>query len=208
MNKDDGDKIEFLHWLGKCSGNVKEACSRSGVARSSYYHWRKTDEEFAMQADIIIGSHKQRNMPDRAEDNTSTSGVSDQHSDEPMLEPGHYVGTKASMLAREHEEFLMKAMETAGIWDECYRPQIRIAAKLHASIDILFSQLDEYLPLQTELSREGNPRLVSNPIHEMIRKQSDTYTSILKSLGLNFDAKVKAKEGDGLETFLNAMNDD
>lgn len=202
---ENANKIEFLRILGEKLGNVKKACAEAGVPRSTYYHWRKTDEEFAGQCDIIIASHREKKQEDRRAAMIAEEGEREVAG---MIEPEHYEGKSAKLLAHEHEVFLTEAMKSAGIYDESHAAQIKTAAKLHASIDILFSELDRYAPVQTEISREGNTRLVSNPIHEMIRRQTDTYTSVLKSLGLNFDAKVKAKEEDGLESFFKSMKEE
>lgn len=197
------DKLRFLKALGANSGNVKKACLEVGRARSVYYHWRKTDPDFAMQCDIIIGSHKDAPKP-------VEKPIEVRHEDEGDLtiEPERYRGVPAEVIAAEHIGVLRSSMKSAGIYDPAYEPQIRMCARLYASVQILFSQLDSYTPLQTEISREGNPRLVANPIHEMIRRQSDTYTACLKALGLNFDSKVRVREEDGFESFIKAMNDD
>lgn len=204
------EKAEFLSRLGLHCGNVKATCGATGVARSTYYHWRRTDPEFAEQCDIIISSHKAKRQEDRKSLNGYGGEPSAEGADsgQMVIEPERYDGQKALLYAREHEIYLKASMEAAGIWHDSYAPQIRAAAKLYASNEILFSQLDRYAPLQTEISREGNIRLVANPIHEMIRRQTDTYTAILRSLGLNLDAKTKAREPDGMEEFLKQMSND
>lgn len=216
----DQDKAEFLKMLGRASGEVKKACAMAGVPRSSYYHWRKTDPEFAGQCDIVIASHKEKQKEERRQmvfPDAPPGGfvpvlrVTDKEGDPAGMElpeAERYKGPSAASLAEDHERYLRTAMEAAGIFDEAYTPQVKAASKLHASIEILFSQLDRFEPLQTELSREGNPRLVSNPIHEMIRRQTDTYTGILKTLGLNFESKAKPKEEDGLAGLMDLMKED
>lgn len=198
--------------LGQTSGNVKECCNRLDIPRRTYYNWRKADPDFATDCDIIIGTNKQAAKERRAaeadkrKDFHSFNNAADGEASYP--EPSKYSGPVAMDIAAEHEKFLKQSMEEAGLWSASYSAQIRAASKLYASIEILFSQLDKYDPLQQELSREGNVRLTSNPIHEMIRRQMDTYTKILQSLGLNYDTKAKQVESDGMEEFLKRMNND
>ena len=45
-------------------------------------------------------------------------------------------------------------------------------------------------------------------MHDVLRRQAETYTSMLKALGLNFDSKAKPQEEDGLADFLREMNRD
>ena len=202
-------KERFLKALGENEGNVSAACEAMEVSRQAYYKWRKSDPDFAMQCDIIIQSHtdarkerKRQEKEQRAAMFVPAIPASD------IPEPEAYEGERAVKLATEHVEFLVETLKAAGLYDHSLDAQIRTAAKLHASIQILFSQIDRYAPLLTELSREGNTRLTSNPIHEMLRKQTDTYTTILKTLGLNFETKAKVKEEDGIDELFKGLNEE
>ncbi|MDE7402023.1 MAG: hypothetical protein K2M87_01275 [Muribaculaceae bacterium] len=219
------EKTELIKMLGRYLGDVKAACKGAGVPRSTYYAWRKSDPDFAGQCDLVIASFKNKLREERAagappppklpkpEHPGSMAEVAKaimpkKGDNELLIEAEKYDGRRAKELAAEHEDYIIKAMESAGLYDPALLPQVKAAAKLHASIDILFSQLDAYAPVQTEISREGNPRLVSNPIHEMIRRQTDTYTGILKTLGLNFETKAKPKEEDGIANLINELSKD
>lgn len=208
-------KIEFIKMLGRCEGQVKAACASSGISRATYYNWRKSDPDFGGRCDLVISAQKERERELRkAPVPVPCSQVADQPEADgievavPVVEAERYRGPSAAELATRHEEFLRRSMQEAGLWETAFAPQIRAAAKLHASIEILFSRLDRYEPIQTELSREGNPRLVANPVHEMLRRQADTYTGILKSLGLNLESKAKPREEDTMGEFLNILKND
>ena len=46
-------KAEFLTTLEHSAGLVATACRKAGINRSTYYKWRKADDEFAQAADDI-----------------------------------------------------------------------------------------------------------------------------------------------------------
>lgn len=46
-------KAEFLTTLEQSAGLVATACRKAGINRSTYYKWRKADDEFAQAADDI-----------------------------------------------------------------------------------------------------------------------------------------------------------
>lgn len=46
-------KAEFLTTLEQSAGLVATACRKAGINRSTYYKWRKDDDEFAQAADDI-----------------------------------------------------------------------------------------------------------------------------------------------------------
>lgn len=207
----DARKREFLTLLGEYSGNVGDACKALDIPRSLYYYWRNNDEDFAGQCTFIIDSFKAKKKEERRAksvpipETMSPMGGAD---GEPTLEPEAYRGKPASEISKAHSEFLRQSLRHRGLYDTSLEPQIRNAATLYASLYILESVLDSYSPLQVELSREGNPRLVSNPVHDQIRKHTESYNSMMKALGLNFDAKVGAKEEDGVTDLINKMKDD
>ena len=46
-------KAEFLTTLEQSAGLVATTCRKAGINRSTYYKWRKADDEFAQAADDI-----------------------------------------------------------------------------------------------------------------------------------------------------------
>jgi hypothetical protein len=206
--KTEERKIEFMKLLGKHLGNVQHTCDELGLSRWCYYKWRKSDPDFATQCDIIISSHKSKRQEERPETDMRPEPRAEVTEDDLSLEPQRYMGESAAVIVQQHAAYLRDSMEQSGLYTPAAEPQINAAAKLYASLQIVFSKIDSYEPILTEVSREGNPRLVSNPIHEMIRRQTDTYTNILKALGLNFDSKAKPKEEDSLSTFFSSLDDD
>lgn len=48
------DKKIFLDYLERSRGMITVVCQKTNTARSTYYHWRKTDNDFREKADDII----------------------------------------------------------------------------------------------------------------------------------------------------------
>lgn len=219
MADTEARKQEFLKILGDVHGVLKEAFEQTGVSDALYRYWRKKDEAFRDQCDIIIGSHKARRAEDRAarreaqreEDRLRRAAslkfmTGDQESGE-CLQP--YEGESAVSLMDRHAEDLREALRERAVYAKWLEPEIMAAARVYASMQILFNSVDAYSPVQIRISREGNAALDVADIHEALRRQADSYASHLRRLGLHFDSKVQTKEKDGLKDFMeNMMRDD
>lgn len=51
--KREATKEEFLFIFGESAGLVATACSKANISRTTYYRWRKEDEDFAQKADDV-----------------------------------------------------------------------------------------------------------------------------------------------------------
>jgi hypothetical protein len=49
-----GKKLEFIDALREKRGIVRDACLQVGINRSTYYRWRKEDDEFVEEADLVM----------------------------------------------------------------------------------------------------------------------------------------------------------
>lgn len=201
----DDRKREFLRHLGECSGVVRHACARTGISHATYYGWRRRDPEFAAQCDIITGSCRAQAEERRAAAHGQEAAAGDV---EAVPLPIPYRGEPVRKIVRRHADFLRKCMRDGGLYTPSAEAQIRATARLYASMEVMASEIGVFAPVQLETSREGNLRLAVNPVHDVLRRQAETYTSMLKALGLNFDSKAKPQEEDGLADFLREMNRD
>lgn len=53
MNKTEQHKKAIIEALEKSLGVVTTACKKVGIGRTQFYHWLKTDEDFAKEVDDI-----------------------------------------------------------------------------------------------------------------------------------------------------------
>ncbi len=53
INKFDTIKKSFPEILKKSMGIVSTACEKAGIHRSTYYNWRNSDKEFAIECDDV-----------------------------------------------------------------------------------------------------------------------------------------------------------
>ena len=208
-------KDQFVAKLTENGGRIDLTCKAVGIDKGTYYNWRKKDPEFASTCDFTIAGIKaareaaeeKLKEPRRSSPTSAPASFSEPIAEYPEVEAS--IGEKrAQEIAAEHEAFLRTRMNDAGFYSSVYDPQIAAAGRLWASIHILFEYLDRYAPLLKELTREGNTRLVANPVHEMIRRQADSYTRILQTLGLNFETKAKAAGEDSLADFFRKLDGD
>lgn len=91
-----------------------------------------------------------------------------------------------------------------------YKPemsmQVRLAARLLLKVEELSLLMEDesYSPVVSEVSREGNIRLVANPLEKMYLDNIVQLQSALKALGMNFDSKERKDDG-GLGGILDAF---
>lgn len=82
-----------------------------------------------------------------------------------------------------------------------YKPemsiQVRLAARLMLRVEAYFKMMDadDYEPIVSEVSREGNVRLTANPLEKMYLDTIAQLQAALKALGMNFDAKERKDDG-------------
>lgn len=208
MGKDNAQlKQAFLKALGTTGGRIGDASAETGISRRTYTNWRKSDPGFAEQCDIIINSHKAvkaeresrlKDFPIFPEDAPEGDGTG----------AALYSWKDPARLQKHHASAIREAMKETGLYSPSYEMQIEAAAGARTDLDILENERARYASMQVELSREGNPRITVIPLYEAIRKQRETYTRLMQSLGLNLDSKVRSEQGDGWAEFLDKMNAD
>lgn len=202
------EKRRLLSLLG--SGmKITEACKEIGIARDTYYKWRRSDPDFAAQCDLILQSNKSARLEARQPSKGSAEG-SGEDTDTPEEDTGFtpYKGKRASSIARDHAEELRDALRKLGKYTESLEPQITAAAKLWASAQVMWKDIDRYAALQTTCSREGDVRLAVNPIFSAYRGQMEGYTALLRTLGLNFAGKMEVKQKSSRDSFFAALAED
>ncbi len=72
----------------------------------------------------------------------------------------------------------------------------------------MWEDIDRFCALQTVVSREGDLRLGVNPIFTAYKSQMESYTALLKSLGLNMSGKMEPKTESSRDSFFAALERD
>lgn len=205
------EKRKLLSLLG--SGmKITDACREIGIARDTYYKWRRSDPDFAAQCDLVLTSNKaarketrEARQPVRVQ-REGSGDDNDTPEEESTFIP--YSGRRASQIAREHAAELRHALGELGKYTESLEPQITAAANLWASAQVMWKDIDKYAALQTTCSREGDERLAVNPIFSAYRGQMEGYTALLRTLGLNFAGKMEVKQKSSRDSFFAALAED
>lgn len=208
-------KQRFLKALGDHIGSVKAACEAVGISDQNYRYWRKTDAEFAEQCDLIRQSHRSARTEARraaleaektakAEERVRLVRSTSADADSTGL--AYYEGTPFAELCAKAVERITEALTARGIYDEGMKPHIELLARATANLEVMLWQVDQYAPLQVEYSREGNAKLVTNPLHGSIASATESLSRQYAKMGLTYDPKRET--GADARDFISRFNDD
>ena len=205
------EKRQLMVLLGK-GYRISDACKEIGIARDTYYKWRKSAPDFAEQCDMIISSNRaarqEARRPAQEETHTTHGEKETPAAPEEDSDLRTYRGPRASAIAAEHAETLRRSLRELGAYTESLEPQIRAAAQLWGASQVMWEDIDRFCALQTVVSREGDPRLSVNPIFTAYKSQMESYTALLKSLGLNMSGKMEPKTESSRDSFFAALERD
>lgn len=210
----DDSKRRFLTLLGE-GKTLEQASEEIGITRQTYYNWRRADSDFAAQCDLIRSSNREARRVQRAtarqEEKAEAkrrkeSAVPEQPADDDGLTL--YNGERAQTLAEEHAETLRTSLRASGRYTEALEPQIAAAARVWGAAQVVWYDIDRYAAIQPQTSREGDVRLSVNPVFATFKAQMESYTAMLRTLGLNFDGKLEIKERSSRESFFAALDAD
>jgi len=200
-------KAEILKLLGE-GLSVKEVCAKIGITKRTFFRWKKSDPDFAIQCDMIMSSHsaaKKEKKEAEIKKNAEESSVMNDQGASPVP----YIGPSLIELTATAANRIREAMKDGGLYKKALEPQILAAASTWATAQTVFSGgVAAFAPLQVEISREGNLRLAKNPAHDMYIHYMDIYTTQLRALGLNYDSKKKPEEEDGRESFFRMLGEE
>lgn len=200
----DERKQKIIEALGECGGNVSQACEIVGISRKTYYQWRKEDPLFAGKCDGIIamfaGAKAMRQTP------KPEPPAAPLPEDESMFAP--YVGRPSSEIRKEEAERIRTAMRDLGTYAPAFEPMILTAASQCALVVMAAADLDRYAYMQIEVTSTGAQKLACNPAYNSIAKLTEAYVRTLGKLGLDFDPKRAAPEGDFFSDLNKALDND
>ena len=221
-------KEQFVQAMKDCLGIVSSACQQVNISRTLYYQWRKTDEDFAkkcdeikdMQIDFVEGKllsninngdvtsiifylktvGKTRGYTDKAlpKSDAVKQGLS--------IEEQRRISTR---IAGE-KSALTKKLKAAGKYSELLDPQLDIVANLIVKRKMLDEEMrgDSRKSVTTEISREGNERIIIDPRQNLYKEYTKLEQDALKSLGMDANGIPEKKTSSPLDDLMAAMKGD
>lgn len=106
---------------------------------------------------------------------------------------------------------IVRQLKKQGKYTDELRWQADLASRLKLHIELLEKQMSKrsYSPVVEETSREGNVRLVKNPLEDLYLDYMAQYQRALKALGMNTDSKERKGEGvDPLKDFTEQFKEE
>lgn len=103
---------------------------------------------------------------------------------------------------------IVKVLKSQGKYIPELFVQIDLLANLLMQLEKLHLQMsaENYSPIITEVSREGNERAVINPVETLYLQYYDRAQRAIKALGMNTDSRGVKIETDNLRDFIDAVN--
>lgn len=127
-----------------------------------------------------------------------------------MAEKKTKKGTEATRAVTTARSQIVRQLKKQGKYTDELRWQADLASRLKLHIELLEKKMAKrtYSPVVEELSREGNVRLVKNPLEDLYLDYMAQYQRALKALGMNTDSKERKGEGpDPLKDFTEQFRD-
>ena len=224
-------KKQYLIELENSRGLVMTACRKADISRNTINRWRHSDPEFNERCqDVEEGEGDKvefslKKLLD-ADDLTAIMfycktklkhrGYSERDNvgdDSQTVKERKSKVLSGSSLTKKVNSRIKKFTETMkdqGIYQPRFDEMIRLAATTSVKYDAVFAETmkSNYEPYRTEISREGNERLIVNPIEGLLRNLAEQLQSQLRALGLNTDSKPVQSGDDGMADFMANFDND
>lgn len=228
MKQDKAENKEaFLIALADARGNITEALRHvpDVKSRRTIYNWMASDEDFRDRFNAV-----REQMIDFAEtclfkriaegDNTSTifylktigrnRGYDGRDHSADAAKGGNKKEKKefADKAIEGKKRYITKTLKNEGLYSPELGYQIGIAAELLVAAEMLRDQLAEngYNVVIQEKSREGDTRIVLNPLEKSYRATLQDAQKALTALGMNYDSKKREKDDNSMMDKLSELN--
>ena len=223
-------KKQFLAELEKSRGLIMTACVNAGVSRTTIFNWRHADKTFdeqvqdvmEMEIDKVESSLKEHldakdlqaiffvlKTKGKSRGYSERDNVGDDS--QPTKERKSKILSGSSLTKKVNSRIkkFTETMKEQGIYQPRFDEMIRLAATTSVKYDAVFAETmkSNYEPYRTEISREGNERLIVNPIEGLLRNLAEQLQSQLRALGLNTDSKPVQSGDDGMADFLSNFDE-
>lgn len=115
---------------------------------------------------------------------------------------------KKSPTIKSRKASIVKVLKSQGKYIPELFVQIELLANLLMQLEKLNLKMsaENYSPIITEVSREGNERAVINPIETLYLQYYDRAQRAIKALGMNTDSRGIKIESDNLRDFIDAVS--
>lgn len=216
--------------LSHCMGIIKVACSNTGINRSTFYDWKKKDEEFAAAVDVIMAEQcdeVESRLFQRIQQGDTTAiifylkskgqcnGYGNAEVSEKLEDERGNAKPKADGTAMKRvagvKSAIIKALKKSGKYTADMNYQAEVAAELIVRRDLLKQEIFDkgHSCVNVETSREGNVRESASPRERLYLEYTTKCQSALRALGMNTDSKNQGKGGsDGFEDFMSQFKDE
>lgn len=222
-------KKQFLIELKKSRGLIMTACVNADISRVSIHNWRHADKEFdnaiqdiiELEGDKVESSFKEHldakdlnaiffYLKTKLKSRGYTERDNVANDDQPTREKKSKPLTGASVTKKINSRIkkFTDMMKEQGIYQSRFDEMIKLAATTSVKYDAVFAETmkADYKPYKTEISREGNERLIVNPIEGLLRNLAEQLQSQLRALGLNTDSKPIQAGDDSMADFMSQFD--
>lgn len=221
-----------MRHLSNCYGIVKAACSVAQISRTTYYDWKKQDEEFAAAVDLVMADQcdeVESRLLQNIQQGDTTAMIFYLKSKGQCNGYGNpEVGDRSDAAAKGNEHkpkadgtvmkrvagvksSIIRTLKKTGKYSLDMNYQIETAAELIVRRDLLKQEIfdKEHSCVNVETSREGNVRESVSPRERLYLEYTTKCQSALRALGMNTDSKNQNKAGaDGFEDFMTQFKED
>ncbi len=129
---------------------------------------------------------------------------------EPDIEVGKKVAADLQKKITAKKNYIVKLLKKQGKYTSELSLQVKITAQLLVRTEILAAQIfdENYQPINTEISREGNKRDSINPKDKLYLDLLQQSQKALRALGMNTDSRERKTDNDTLNDFLQQFKEE
>lgn len=231
----DRKKERFLEVYRAKAGIVSDAIDAVGISRTTFHRWRREDPEFDEGAAEVEEAQmdfaesklleainagdvraiifylkckgKKRGWSETAQkQEPQQPGITVQHGQEVEVEVKDK--TIKSRIAYKQRN-IVKLLKEQGKYTADLTYQVRITASLLVRAELLADEIfaPGHNAVNSELSREGNPRESIAPKERLYLEVARSAQKALTALGMNTDGKAAKPTDDNFNEFLNQFKE-
>ena len=222
---DESKKDVVLDCLKQSGGIIYVACDAAGISRSTFNKWCREDVAFAeavenvkeAQIDYVesklmeqINAHDTTAilfyLKTRGKKRGWTEKVLPPEQPQLPAKPAE-ASNRVKMRIKHKKDYIVKILRKEGKYTGELSHQVGLTAELLVRKEIVAEQIfdENYTPINTEISREGNVRELVNPAEKLYLDLVQQSQRALRALGMNTDAKERTVEADGFTELFNEL---